>query len=301
MTPAAQTRTTVLIPTPSGDTIEAWVYLPEGEGPHPAVVMAHGMAGVKAGGLIPFAVRFQQEGFAAILFDYRQWGGSGGSPRDELSVTRQRADYEAVIGWVVARPEYDAGRIFAWGTSFGGMHIVELAIRDARLAGAIAQAPLTDGLVGAAMVPLRQSLRLMGLALVDRLGSFVGRPPIYIAASADPGQVAAVATPDAVAGLDLIRPTEPAEWENRIAARSLLAVGLHRPARRAASVRCPLLLVVAERDTMAPTSASLRVANRAPGAELFRSQGGHYDVYPGGVAHAAVLDREVEFLHKQAG
>ena len=290
----------MLIPTPSGDKIEAWVYLPAGDGPHPAVVMAHGMAGVKAGGLIPFATRFQQEGFAAIVFDYRQWGGSGGTPRDELSVTRQRADYGAVVGWVAGRPEYDAGRIFAWGTSFGGMHIVELAIRDARLAGAIAQAPLTDGLAGAAMVPLRQSLRLIGLALVDRLGSLVGRPPRYIAASAEPGQIAAVATPDAISGLDLIRPTEPADWQNRIAARSLLTIGLHRPARRAAKVRCPLLLVVAEHDTMAPTSASLRVAERAPGAQLFRSQGGHYDVYPGGVAHQAVLDREVEFLHDHA-
>jgi hypothetical protein len=34
-------RITVLIPTSSGDAIEAWVYLPEGSGPHPALVMAH--------------------------------------------------------------------------------------------------------------------------------------------------------------------------------------------------------------------------------------------------------------------
>jgi dipeptidyl aminopeptidase/acylaminoacyl peptidase len=38
-------RTTVQIPTSSGDAIEAWVYLPEGSGPHPAVVMAHGIGG----------------------------------------------------------------------------------------------------------------------------------------------------------------------------------------------------------------------------------------------------------------
>jgi dipeptidyl aminopeptidase/acylaminoacyl peptidase len=30
-------RITVQIPTSSGDAIEAWVYLPEGSGPHPAV------------------------------------------------------------------------------------------------------------------------------------------------------------------------------------------------------------------------------------------------------------------------
>jgi hypothetical protein len=43
-------RVTVRIPTPAGDEIDAWLYLPEGDGPHPAVVMAHGFAAVKAGG-----------------------------------------------------------------------------------------------------------------------------------------------------------------------------------------------------------------------------------------------------------
>jgi len=38
-------------PTASGDEIEAWHYRPQGDRPHPAVVMAHGFAAVKAGGL----------------------------------------------------------------------------------------------------------------------------------------------------------------------------------------------------------------------------------------------------------
>ena len=94
-------RITVRIPTASGDKIEAWVYRPEGNGPHPAVVMAHGIGGIKAGGLAPFAERFRDEGFAAIAFDYRNFGGSGGQPREVLSVPRQRADYSTVIGWAV--------------------------------------------------------------------------------------------------------------------------------------------------------------------------------------------------------
>jgi hypothetical protein len=58
-------RITVQIPTASGDAIEAWVYLPEGSGPHPAVVMAHGIGGIKAGGLAPFAERFRGGGLRA--------------------------------------------------------------------------------------------------------------------------------------------------------------------------------------------------------------------------------------------
>src|SRR5258705_9571365 len=102
-TPPAE-RTTVKIPPSWGAAIEAWVYLPEGGGPPPAVVMAHGIGGIKAGGLAPFAERFREEGFVAIAFDYRNFGGSGGQPREVLSVPRQRADYSTVIGWAAEQP-----------------------------------------------------------------------------------------------------------------------------------------------------------------------------------------------------
>jgi dienelactone hydrolase len=82
-------RRSVRIRTASGDDIDAWLYLPVGEGPHPAVIMAHGIGAIKAGGLAPFAERFCHAGFAAVVFDYRQWGDSDGQPREELSFPRQ--------------------------------------------------------------------------------------------------------------------------------------------------------------------------------------------------------------------
>src|ERR1700748_2723289 len=137
-------RSVVRIPTTGGGELEAWVYLPSGDGPHPAVVLAHGLGAIKAGGLAPFAERFCREGFAAIVFDYRHWGGSSGMPRDVVLLLSQRADYSTVIDWVAANPQIDSKRIFAWGPSFAGMHMVELAVSDSRLAGAIAQCPLVD-------------------------------------------------------------------------------------------------------------------------------------------------------------
>src|SRR6202035_5973705 len=111
-------RITVQIPTASGDAIEAWVYRPEGSGTHPAVVMAHGIGGIKAGGLAPFAERFREEGFVSISFDYRNFGGSGGKPREVLSVPRQRADYSTVIGWAVEQRYIDSREIVASGAAF---------------------------------------------------------------------------------------------------------------------------------------------------------------------------------------
>ena len=108
------------------------------------------------------------------------------------------------------------------------------------------------------------------------------------------------ATEDALFGLELMTPREPTDWHNRVAARSLLSVAAHRPVRRAARIRIPILLIVPEMDTMAPIAPALRVAERAPSAELFRSRGGHYDVYEGGKDHVNVLNAVVEFLHRHA-
>jgi uncharacterized protein len=262
--------------------------------------MAHGIGAIKAGGLEPFAERFCREGFAAIAFDYRQWGGSGGQPREELSVSREREDYGIVIGWAAAQPDIDAQRVFAWGTSFAGMHIVELAASDSRLAGALAQSPLVDGLAAAMLVPPLRGLRLFSLAVLDRIGAIFGRPPRYLPGAGAPGQLAVGATEDALFGQELMTPKDGTEWNNRVAARSLLSFSWRRPVRRAKAVRCPLLLVVPEQDTMAPVAPALRVAEQAPHAELYRSRGGHYDVYEGGADFENVLNIEVEFLRRHA-
>jgi dienelactone hydrolase len=297
---ATPARATVRIPTASGDEIEAWVYRAEGEGPHPAIVMAHGFAAIKAGGLADFAQRFCREGFTAIPFDYRQWGGSSGQPRDETSVPRQREDYRTVIEWAAADADIDETRIFIWGTSFSGLHAVEIAATDARLRGAIAQTPLVDGLAGAMMTPLARSLQLFALGLLDRVGSAFGRPTRYVPAGVAPGQFGVVANEAAAAGLDIIRPTDGSEWHNRVAARSILGIPSHRPVRKAAQIRCPILIVVGEMDTIVPVGAALRVAQRACRGELFRSRGDHYGVYEGGEDFDRVIEVEIAFLHRHA-
>src|SRR5712671_4053690 len=178
------------------------------------------------------------------------------------------------------------------------MHVVELAVSDTRLAAAVAQAPLTAGLAAAMMSPLTNGIRLFGLALLDCIGSLFGRPPIYIPGHGKPGELSIGATPDGPFGEKLMTPKDGTPWHDRVAARSLLSFSWRRPVRRAAAVRVPLLLVVPEADSIAPVPAALEVARKAPRAELFRSVGGHYDVYQGGASFADVLRTEVDFLHR---
>ena len=75
-------------------------------------------------------------------------------------------------------------------------------------------------------------LRLLSVGSLDKLGSLVGRPPIYITASAAPGEFGAISSADAIAGLTPITRPEGTGWHNRVAARSLLGIGAHRPSGR---------------------------------------------------------------------
>ena len=63
----------------------------------PAVVMAHGLAGTKDSGLAPFAEAFAAAGLDVILFDYRGFGASEGSPRQTVSLAGQIDDYRAAL------------------------------------------------------------------------------------------------------------------------------------------------------------------------------------------------------------
>src|SRR5260370_1314222 len=136
------------------------------------------------------------------------------------------------------------------------------------------------------------------LELLARCGSFLGRLPGSLPGAGGPGDLAIATAEDALFGEKLMTPKDGTEWRNRVAARSLLSFSWRRPVRRAAAIRCPILLVVAERDTMAPVAPAVRVTQKAPRGELYRSRGGHYDVYQGGRSFDDVLRVEVEFLHR---
>ena len=292
-------RSELRIATADGGEIDAWLYLPDGAGTHPTVVMAHGIGGVKAGGLAPFAEQFVDAGFAAVVFDYRHWGRSSGEPRNLLSVRRERQDYRTVLSWARRHEALDADRLFIWGTSFAGMHVVELAATEPGLAGAIAQCPLVDGLAAVTNVSVVRALRLTATALADIAGSWLGHAPRLVPISVRPNEFGLIATNDAMVGLDRLDPGD-GSWPNDITARSIIDITIHRPVRKARRIRCPILMVVAEQDTMAPTAPAVQVAARAVRGELYRSRGGHYDVYQGGTDHANVVRVEVEFLRRVA-
>ncbi|CAB4942416.1 unannotated protein [freshwater metagenome] len=278
---------------PSGDAhCAAYLYRPDGEatGDVPCVVMAHGFSATRDDRLPAFAERFAEAGMAALVFDYRHFGASGGHPRQLLDVGRQHDDYRAAVAYARGLDGIDPERIALWGSSFSGGHVVAVAAGDPRLAAVVSQAPFADGVAAVALVPPKNLARLTVDGLRDRLGALAGRPPHLIPAVAEPGGYAAMTAPEAAPGFASIT-GEGSRWENAFAARLMLTMALYRPVRSAPSVQAPLLVCVCDEDATTPPAPAVKMGETAPRGEVVRYPIGHFSIYVGEPFERAVADQ----------
>lgn len=280
----------------SGDTeCAAWHYPGTNGG---CVIMAGGFAVTKEPGTDLFAKRFHDAGFAVLAFDYRRLGESGGQPRLVLPIRDQLADWQAAVEFAPTLPGVDPSRLAIWGFSASGGYVFPVAARNPQLAAAIAQTPNADGQAATRNMARHQKplamLRLTGRGVLDALGGLVGRRPRLVPLVGEPGTVAMLTTPDALHGDRALHADRYPDWQQAVAARSTLRLGLYRPGRYASRVQCPLLVLVCDHDQTALAEPSVRAAQRAPRAELVRLPGGHYEPFLGG--HERAVEAELSFL-----
>ncbi len=257
-----------------------WLYRPRGDAKPPVVVMAHGFAAERTFGLPAFAERFASRGMAVFVFDYRNFGASEGMPRNLVNPFRHLQDWEAAVSHVRSLPAVATDKIALWGSSFSGGHVIVTAAQQPGIAALVAQVPFVDGPATLRTLGLGYSLRAVAAGLRDLARMVTRREPYCIPVVSSPDRFAAMNKPDALEGYKaLVPPDSP--WKNECPARILLAAPLYRPISYAARVRCPALLVAAEKDSLIPVEAVARTAARMPAATLERVPAGHFDVYVG--------------------
>ena len=274
-----------------GEQIAAWDYAPAGtEGTVPAVVLAHGLGGVREAGLSPYAERFAAAGFRVLVFDYRHLGASTGEPRQLVDVGRQLDDWRAAIAYARQLEGVDPERVAIWGWSLGGGHVLTIAAEDGRLGAAVAQTPMADGLAALSVFTPARALRGAMNGARDELARFRGRSPVYVPLAGAPGSDAAIVTDDPVAGYERIVPAR-STFQNRMPACLMLRFPTYRPNRSAAKISCPLLVCVCDRDNVTPPSAAVEAAERAPRGEALHYDGRHFDIFVGELFERAVADQ----------
>ena len=285
--------------TSVGQVCRGWLFVPESHGNYkaPVIVMAHGLGGVKEMGLESYAQQFVAAGYACMVFDYRHFGSSEGEPRQLLDIDKQLQDWQAAIEHVRCLPQVDGRRMALWGTSFGGGHVLVAGARNPKVAAVIAQCPFTDGLASALVLPPLAALRLSGLALLDTVGAWFGRKPVYVPLAAAPGELGVMTSVDAKSGYLGLVP-EGLVFRNEVAARLILKLIWHSPGRIARASKVPSLLCVCRKDTVAPAKATLRHAAKMPHGEVREYPLGHFDIYAGAGFEQVMAD-QLAFLQRQ--
>jgi uncharacterized protein len=285
-----------------GERLAAWHYVGvDGDfttaAGRPCVVMAHGYAATRDCGLEGYAERFAAAGLDALVVDYRGFGASSGEPRRVVDPAAQQDDYRAAVARARTLAGVDPARVIVWGVSLSAGHVFRVAGTDPAVAAAIALTPAVDG--PAAVRGLMPSLgagaaRLTAAVTADLLAAARGGKPIECAVAGPPGSPAVLCTPGAVEAYQGIAgPT----WTNSIPARSALNVGRFRVGRRAADVRCPMLVQIADEDQLAPSGPARTAAFRAR-ADVRHYPCDHFDVYPGSEWFERAVAHQLHFLHR---
>lgn len=271
-----------------GDACAAWLYRRGGAGGEvPIVVMAHGLSGTRRDRLGPFAERFAATGFAALVFDHRGFGDSGGES-DLFHPSRQLEDWRAALAFARSLPGVDGARVATFGSSMGGGNALAAAAADQEVAAAISQVPFLDIVRQAHRSSPAVAARMLAAALRGRHLPAVGQPhePAFINA------------PGGEEGWRrVVEAGEDSRWRNRVSSRWILGRP-YRPARHAAGLRCPWLVCVGEADRVAKPGPAIAAAKRAPLGELCTYPGvDHFDVYDG-PQHEAVVADQLDFLRR---
>lgn len=285
----------------------AWLYRPDRPRVAPLVVMGPGLAAERTFGYPALAEGLAERGIATLLFDYRQFGDSKGTPRGVISIPGQIADWGAAIDRAMALDTVDTGSLALWGHSLGGGHAIRVAAADRRVDAVVAHSPIVDGqaLLRANDYPWLGAALLAGAR--DRLLGALGRPHRIPVVSpewtheeetdqqhggSEGTQPTSESTPEPATRdqqLALMPHREAAEafaelvplrsdWKNTVRARTVLDLWGYNPGGAAADMDTPTLLVTGADDQIVPVSSVARTARTLSQGSLLALPTDHFSL-----------------------
>lgn len=291
------------IKIPIEDTfISAWLYIPEGIAkPVPCVILSNGLGGTKDVILEDFALGFVDAGFAAIAYDYRFFGESGGEPRQLFNGIKQQEDLKAVIDYARNCEKIDGDKIILWSTSAAGRYGINAAAKDPKIAGVISQCPSLDHSKDDQLVFKREGicyfLKLLIHAQRDKGRSRFGLTPHLIPIVGKPGDLALLNAPGALQGYQNLM-SESEFFINGVCARSLLMLQGPDVIKTAHNVKCLVLILMCEKDTAVSPDTYKRVADiLGEKARVIKYPVGHFDIYKGEYFEKAI-NAQIDFIKR---
>lgn len=282
-----------------GSLIKGHLYLPEDieekfveKGAVPAIVLCHGFAGVKELLLPAYAEAFAENGFAALTFDYRGFGGSEGE-EGKLSPRLQMVDIRNAITYMQSIKEVDPEKVGLWGTSYGGANAVVVTAKDKRVKCLAVQLTFEDG----------ERVITGGLSAQEKEKLLATLSKVWIKAVTR-NQMMKLPVNKALTDQQSIEFFNKAVEEFpqlnvKIPFFTIKETIEHKPGQYMGNVDVPVLIVGAENDSVNPARESeiLFVKANDP-KELFMVKGAtHYEVYEGELFQQ-VIKKQLEWFGK---
>jgi fermentation-respiration switch protein FrsA (DUF1100 family) len=204
-----------------GTELAGDLFLPEGPGPWPAVVLTGPFSSVKEQVTGNYAAAFAARGVVALAFDHRRLGASGGEPRCHDTTADRVEDLRDAVSWIRTLDEVDAERLAVCGVCFGAIAAAILAAFDPRvktlalIAGAYNRPDIARERFG----PANYDTLLAQCADAAQRQHKTG-VPVYWPALSDGGGTPAALAPEATLYYGTSRGRRPG-WENRCTALSV--------------------------------------------------------------------------------
>jgi pimeloyl-ACP methyl ester carboxylesterase len=265
-----------------GATLRGLLFLPESQTKRlPVVIMAHGTAATMYMVADKYAEAFSRAGLAVLLYDHRNFGRSGGEPRQEINPWIQCRGYRDAVKFAERLEGVDPERIALWGVSYSGGQVIAVGAIEQQVKVIVALVP-----VFGAEPPEVETSR----ANFDTFKEILTRGDVRGSPETTIGPMAVVSSDQAGAS-SLVKPIQAFRWFIDYGGRA--GTGWINNARRvlpatpvpfhptlgAPFVRAHTLLMVAPEDEMAHASSA--VARHAydliPGhKQWYDIAGGHF-------------------------
>ena len=114
---------TVSYASPAGGRVSGVMVVPRSPGPHPGIVLMHGLPGTAAGAINHQGYEYATMGAVVLAID-APWARRGGmpdiTPRDSAEQVQLMQDLRRAVDVLVALPDVDPARIGYQGGSYGG-------------------------------------------------------------------------------------------------------------------------------------------------------------------------------------
>jgi fermentation-respiration switch protein FrsA (DUF1100 family) len=290
-------RQTSVVLDSEGCLLSATIRIPDGSPPFPSIVFTGPLSTVRDQAVDLYAELLVEQGFLTLTFDHRNFGTSGGLPRQHEDPAGKLADLRTAVTTLRERQDVDPARITLCGLSLGAGYALRAAAIDPRVAAVVAVA-------GAFNSPLRM-MQLLGpgpyrellLKLLSAAHHTNGEPAYMPVVTADHGP--AMIAGDEQYSYYMTGRGRSQHWVNRITTASayqLLTFDTLSAAELIAPT--PVLVVHGRKDDYCSPELARTVFDRVDGPKqlVWLDTDCHVDLYTRPSLVADAVDAIASFL-----